>query len=407
MNEILKEYIKLSNELKENDEKMIPLCAAQTHISNFCKQPLLSNFEGKYSFVDNDLQNSFVDGKYVEELNRLLTEECHHLFNASYINADTLTGINCFTVCAMILLKKSAKVLVTTPEQGGHASIPVILQTLGIKYDTIPYNYSEYQIDYVQINKLLKKENYSFLIFCQSDIINPPDLYKIELPATTGIIYDGTQTLGLIAGKKICNPLNVENLVLIGGTHKTLPAPACGLIMTNNKEYIKLLKEKITPHFLRNTQPNHIASLLLSLIEQEEYGVLYQEKTVSTANLLGSKLENLGFHLAKLDSNLYSYTHQLFILMSRIEADRFYYNAQKYNISLNQKNKKLFNDNGIRLGTQQIARYNWSENEISKLAELLHLTFLGEHYHEEILELRRWLIAKKTPHFECEEIAIK
>lgn len=407
MNQILKKYLDLHDSMKKNDEEMIPLCAAQTHISNFCKQPLLSNFEGKYSFVDDNGNNSFIDGIYVEQLNQLLAQECQLLFNASYTNADTLTGINCFTICAMSLIKTGDKVLLTTPEQGGHASIPVILDTLGIKYDTMPYDYSKYQIDYTKINALLEENYYSYLIFCQSDIINPPDLSQLKLPETIGIIYDGTQTLGLIAGKKINNPLNVHNVVLIGGAHKTLPAPACGLIMTNCQKYIELLRKNITPHFLRNTQPNHIASLLLALIEQEECGKMYQEKIVSIANLLGQELENLGFQLAKLDSCTYSHTHQLFILMSQSEAEQFYCNAQKYNISLNQKHKKLFHNDGIRLGTQQIARYNWSEEEISKLALLLYYTYSGEQYHTEILDLRRWLISRKIPHFEYEEILIK
>lgn len=407
MNEILNKYILLCEKMRKNDAEMIPLCAAQTHISNFCKQALLSNFEGKYSFVDETGKNSFVDGKYVEELNQLLNEECKLLFNSSYVNADTLTGINCFTVCAMSLLKKGDKVLVTTPEQGGHASIPFILDNLGIKYETMPYDFHKYQIDYDEINILIKRDNYKFLIFCQSDIINPPDLKLLELPESTGIIYDGTQTLGLIAGKALDNPLELSNVVLIGGTHKTLPAPACGIIMTNNIRYENMLKRQITPHFLRNTQPNHIASVLLSLIEQEQYGELYQSKTVQLANLLGKSLEEQGFHLAKIDIHTYTYTHQIFILLSYDETERFYYNAQKYNISLNEKHKKLFNNDGIRLGTQQIARYNWCEEEISKLAQLLHLTFLEPDQHSEILKLRQWLISRKIPHFEYEEITIE
>lgn len=177
----------------------------------------------------------------------------------------------------MSLLKNTDSVLITTPDQGGHASIPIILEKLGVNYEAIPYDYDNYQINYKELNNLCKSGLYKFLIFCQSDIINPPDMSKISLPDSMGIIYDGTQTLGLIAAGVLENPLEyINNIVLIGGTHKTLPAPACGLIMTNCSNYQQQLQKNITPNYLRNTQPNHIAALLLALIEQENFGKSYQ-----------------------------------------------------------------------------------------------------------------------------------
>lgn len=195
MSEILEEYKQLCKELKEFEASKIPLCAAETYISKFTKQALISNFEGKYSFIDENGNNSFIGGEYVHKLNKLLKRECQILFHAEYTNADTITGINCFTVCAMSLLKNTDSVLITTPEQGGHASIPIILDKLGINYDAIPYNYDNYQIDYIKLNSKIKSGVYNFLIFCQSDIINPPDISRISLPESMGIIYDATNVV--------------------------------------------------------------------------------------------------------------------------------------------------------------------------------------------------------------------
>lgn len=161
MSEILEEYKQLCKELKEFEASKIPLCAAETYISKFTKQALITNFEGKYSFIDENGNNSFIGGEYVHKLNKLLKRECQILFHAEYTNADTITGINCFTVCAMSLLKNTDSVLITTPEQGGHASIPIILDKLGINYDAIPYNYDNYQIDYIKLNSKIKSGVYN------------------------------------------------------------------------------------------------------------------------------------------------------------------------------------------------------------------------------------------------------
>lgn len=406
MHSILKQYYQLYNELLINEKEQIPLCAAETYLSDFVKQPLNSIFEGKYSCHDLS-GNAFIEGKYIDKLNQLLKEMCKKLFNAKYSNADTITGINCFTTTAMALLSKNNNVLLTTPEQGGHPSIPKILDVLGVNYDSIPYNYSTYQINYDEINILCRHNKYDFLIFCQSDILQAPDLNKLNISKNTGIIYDATQTLGLIAAKCNSNPLKINNTVLIGGTHKTLPAPACGLIMTNNLYYADKLYKNINPILLRNTQPNHIASLLLALIEQDIYGFEYQSNVIKTANELGYLLEHTGMTIAKISENQYTDTHQLFIKFSPKKTNEYFLNALKYNISLNKKNKKLFGNTGIRIGVQQIARYNWRANELKKLSELLFLLCNANENHEKILTLRNELITMKIPQFTCQDISIE
>lgn len=87
MNEILEEYKQLCKELNKFEKNKIPLCAAETYISYFSKQALISNFEGKYSFVDTNGNNDFIGGTYVFRLNELLKKECQLLFNAKYTNA--------------------------------------------------------------------------------------------------------------------------------------------------------------------------------------------------------------------------------------------------------------------------------------------------------------------------------
>lgn len=406
MNEILSEYNQLCKDFNQYEHTVIPLCAAENYVSKFCMTPLISNFEGKYSFTEASGNNSFIGGEYIERLNDLLRRQCKITFGANYVNTETLTGINCFTVCVMSLLSSEDYVLVTTPEQGGHASIPIILDTIGVKYDSVPYDYLNYQINYKKLNNLCQSHKYSFIIFCQSDVINPPDLKLINIPDEMGIIYDCTQTLGLIAAGIVQNPLEFSNnLILIGGSLKTLPAPSCGLIMTNNELYKEKLKKHITPDYLRNTQPNHSAALLLALIEQQECGHNYQKLIVETANILGKELSDLGFKVAKPNSELFTFTHQLFILMNEEETENFYITAKQYNITLNKKHKKLFNNDGIRIGTQQIARYNWSNPEIKLLAQLFKS--IREQKHNEILKIRELLISKKIPHFTYEDMSIK
>lgn len=49
----------------------------------------------------------------------------------------------------------------------------------------------------------------------------------------------------------------------------------------------------------------------------------------------------------------------------------FYDNCTYFNVTLNFKTKKLFRNAGIRIGTQEISRYQWSETDLYVLGKLL------------------------------------
>ena len=46
MNRILDEYNQLCKDFNQYEHTVIPLCAAENYVSDFCKEPLISNFEG-------------------------------------------------------------------------------------------------------------------------------------------------------------------------------------------------------------------------------------------------------------------------------------------------------------------------------------------------------------------------
>ena len=79
--------------------------------------------------------------------------------------------------------------------------------------------------------------------------------------------------------------------------------------------------------------------------------------------------------------------------------------GKNYNITLNQKHKRLFANDGIRIGTQEIARYNWNSSNIKMLARLLKA--IKTHNDKDIRFYRNQLISLKIPHFTFEDIVIE
>lgn len=372
-NDVYEKYLDLLRELNEFNKDKIPLCAAETYSSDFVKSALSSDFEGKYCMQHLNFvpENDFIGSEYVHRLYDLLTEQCKRAFNSQYADARTLSGMNCISIVINCLIPKESKVLLTTGAQGGHPSVPLLLNLAGVDYDEVPYDYEKSDIDYDSLNNLMLDEKYSALIISQSDVLNPADVSRIT-PCGKLIVYDATQTFGMIAAHIHKNPLDYhENLILIGGTHKTLPGPTCGLILLNNERIIRKIDNLISPSYLRNAQPNNIAALLLALLEQEKFGFEYQQKTVENANILGEKLEKLGFTVKKIGKNEYTRTHQIFILTTQEKKELIVKNANRFGITLNGKEKKLFDGFGIRFGLQEVTRYGWNKDDMGLVADLI------------------------------------
>ena len=370
---VFNEFINVTKEFNKFSESVIPLCAAENRLSPFARLPLSSDMQERYimgGMFNYDINKNFIGSEYLLPFYKLINRQCNILFGSSYADARTLSGMNSITTVLMSLFNQDSTIMLSMPECGGHPSLPEICRRLGLRIIPIPYNYEMYDFDYVETNKILKKKNIDAIVLVTSDIICPPKINHFIVPENTLIIYDATQTLGLISGGVIGNPINQnENIILTGGTHKTLPGPTCGLILTKNEEIARKLDSSINPKFIRNTQMHQILSLLLTLIEMEFFGKEYAAKIVENANILGKALEDRKFNVAAV-GNKYSYTHQLFIHTSKNDMDYLFRQAIQWGITLNKKEKKLFRNYGIRLGVQEISRYNWGYDELLIVAKI-------------------------------------
>lgn len=400
----LNELMDIYEEYKIFDKEKIPLCAAENYVSSFAKQGLMSLYEGKYisGFWDRDIDKDFIGSDFLQKILDYSNKLAKIIFHAKYNDFRTLTGMNTVALVLMSVVKKG-KILITDPSSGGHGSLPKLCDNFGIEYLSIPYDYKQMQIDYLELNKLLQKEkDISYIFFCQSDIIQVPDLKKIKIPDNVGVIYDATQTLGLIAGEIIENPLDqMDNIILIGGTHKTFPGITCGYVATNNDKYIELLNKNISPNYLRNVQINNIVSVSLSMLELMKFGKAYATNIVNIANTLAKELSERGIYVKSITEDQFTQTHQLFIGTGKNDVDKSYSDFKRYGITLNKRKTKYIN--GFRLGVQEIARYDF-KNYINELADIIYLVLNKPEEKEKILDLKSKLFMHKSNIFAIDDI---
>lgn len=371
-NELNKLY-NFSSEFKSYHERALPLCAAENAISPFANLPLSFGFQERYIMNNTysfNMDDNFIGCEKLFPFYQMLSETCSRIFGAKYTDARPFTGMHCIDMIVKTVCKPGDKMMILDKEYGGHASVKPVVERLGIKVYPAPYDLSENDLEYDKVNSIVKKEGIKYILLAPSDLIKPLAVEKINTENCV-LLWDCSQLLGMIAAGVCNNPLKtMKNIIMFGGTHKTFPGPASGLIMTNEKYLHDAMETEINPKLLRNPQMHQKISLLFALIEFEKYGAEYMSHVVHCSNYLGAKLRELGYDIADINGRI-SATHQIFIRCSKEEMDTIYDNAYKCEVTLNKKHKNLFMGYGIRLGTQEIARYDWNDEVLDKIAEII------------------------------------
>ena len=360
----------LVKEFEEYHEEALPLCAAENVISPFANLPLSLGFQERYIMNNTysfNMDDNFIGCEKLYPFYKKLSDVCLRVFGAKFTDARPFTGMHCIDMITKTICKPGDKMMILGKEYGGHASVKPVVERLGVITYDAPYDLAENDLDYKSVNEMVKNNGIKYILLAPSDLIKP---LNVELIDTTNcvLLYDCSQVMGLIAAKLCPNPLlTMNNIIMFGGTHKTFPGPASGLIMTNKEELHNMMETEINPKYLRHSQMHQKISLLFALIEFEKYGREYMEKMVHSANYIGQKLRDYGFTISDIHGRI-SETHQVHILTSKELMDTIYENASKCKITLNKKHKNLFHGYGIRLGTQELARYAWDDEALDIIA---------------------------------------
>ncbi|WP_349947246.1 hypothetical protein ABFV83_01820 [Lacrimispora sp. BS-2] len=368
----------LCTDMAKREKSALPLCAAENVVSPFAKIALDSFIQEKYimgGVHDFDADNNFMEAELLFKFYQLINTQCIELYHSLYADPRALSGVNAVMVLLMSIFKEGDTLLISSEDSGGHSSMALICKRLGISTIELPFDYCTMDFDYDSINHILKTKKIHGVLICPSDLLWQPKLENLILPPDCTLIYDATQTLGLMPHGANENPLlkfpDDARFILMGATHKTIPGPTCGLIMTRNIELAKSFDKKINPDYLRNVQFHHVLSLALVLMELEVYGKAYSEKIIYNANYLGKKLEKNGFNVIKDEKGLYTTTHQLFLPMSITHLETYVKRCKELGITLNARYKKLYRNAGIRLGLQEVTRYGWGNNEMDEIADIM------------------------------------
>lgn len=342
--------------------------------------------------LNSDLNNRYAEGLpfkryyqgnvYVDQIETICEDLAKEVFNCKFADVRSTSGTVCNMAVLIALTKPRDKMTTVALSDGGHISHAKIGATgmRGVKTFNYPFVEKDMNIDVEGTKRLIREVKPKVALFGQSVFLFPTPLKELngifqEVGCSTW--YDAAHVLGLIAGKRFQDPLKEGVDVISGSTHKTLPGPQHGMIISDlTKEGLETaLRRGVFPGVTSNHHLHSVAALAVTLAETKEFGEAYADQIIRNAKALGQALHERGMdvlceHLGFTESHTIVVDVEEFHGGAKIAKD-----LENANIILNKNLLPWDSDPvrpcGIRIGSQELTRLGMKENEMREVAEFV------------------------------------
>lgn len=395
----------------------IPLIASENVMSPAAREVLNSDLNNRYA--EGLPGKRYYQGNiYVDQIETICEDLAREVFACRFADVRSTSGTVSNMAVLMALTKTRDKMTTVALSDGGHISHAKIGATgmRGIRTFNYPFDEKNMNIDIEGAKRLIREVKPKVALFGQSVFLFPTPLDEMkdvfsEVGCSTW--YDAAHVLGLIAGRKFQDPLREGIDVISGSTHKTLPGPQHGMILSDlTKEGLETsLRRGVFPGVTSNHHLHSVAALAVTLAETREFGEAYADQVIRNAKALGQGLFERGMDV--LCEHLgFTESHTVVVDVEQFQGGaKVAKNLEAANIILNKNLLPWDSDPvrpcGIRIGSQELTRLGMKEKEMAEVAELVARVVVKgqapEKVKPDVIDLKRQFTKVHYCFFEGEE----
>ena len=394
----------------------IPLIASENVMSPLAREVMNSDLHNRYA--EGLPGKRYYQGNiYVDEIETLCESLAKEVFRCSFADVRPTSGTVSNLAVLMALAKPRDKMTTVALSDGGHISHAKIGATglRGVKTFNYPFDEDRMNLDVEGTKRLIREVKPKVALFGQSVYLFPTPLDEIkdvfdEVGCATW--YDAAHVLGLIAGNRFQDPLRQGIDVVSGSTHKTLPGPQHGMILSGlAKEGLESsLRRGVFPGVTSNHHLHSVAALAVTLAETKEFGEAYADQTVKNAKALAQGLHTRGLDVL-CEKHGFTESHTLVVDVEEyLGGARVAKALESANIIVNKNLLPWDSDpvrpSGIRLGSQEVTRLGMKEKDMDLVAELVSKVTKGEDpqaVRSEVTDMKQSFTKVRYCFFEGEE----
>ena len=369
----------------------LPMIASENILSPLVRKACDSDLHGRYAegLPGKRYYQGCDDFDTIEEIGIDLAKR---VFNCGFANIQSTSGTVSNIGALKALARPGDRITAVSTADGGHISHARMgaVGLRGLDLVTYPWDEERMEPDIDASCALIREAEPQLALFGQSVFLFPTPLSELSDAAHevgAKVMYDGAHVLGLIAGGQFQDPLHEGADVMTGSSHKTLPGPQGGFLLSNSddKSLQKKLNNSIFPGTCSSYHLHHVAGKVVALAEFEEFGVDYAKDIVANARALGAALSSEGFDVLAEERG-FTESHQVLTRHGGPDSGAGMRAAQTLEdcgIITNMNmlpgdTKAMSGPSGLRLGVPELTRVGMGVDEMQDVARFFARALIHE-----------------------------
>lgn len=347
----------------------INLIVSENRMTDRARAPLASDIGSRYA------ANFYAGTSPAQEIVAAVADSASRVFGARYVNLAPVSGNMCLLAVVFGLTRVGDQVGRVPPFFPG-GGYPFNYEAFDRRSLPLPFCEADGQLDLPSTVEMLVRQQPPLVVLGSSIVTYPMPVREVAkvVHGYGGLVaYDGSHTLGLIAGRQYQDPLREGADLLFGSTHKTFPGPQGGIVLTNDPEVhrrvelLANLRPLDGPTLVCNPHLARIAST--GIVLEETWWEDYARQVVANARTIATELLRAGIPLHGTGRNRgegaycdLTYSHQIITGFDRRTSARLRNHLARHRINA---------DALLRFGTAEITRLGFEEEECRELGRIL------------------------------------
>ncbi len=384
--------------IKHHDwfQNSIPLIASENITSPAVDEACASDFSHRYAEGWSG-QRVYAGCKYIDQIEDICMELTKEYFRCIHSDVRPISGVvanlvmyNAFTsdnngkMCCMSIVRGGHISHGPRFAKSGREIFGTAGTTRGLNIEYLAFDNDEMNLDIDASAKIIREFKPELVLFGGSVFLFPHPVKELgdvakEVGAYVG--YDGAHVAGLIGSGYFQDPLREGADAMTFSTHKTLPGPQHGALISNREDLIETLRSCAFPALLSNHHLAAVAGLAVALAEMLEFGKNYHKNVIENAQALGQALYERGLNVL-MEHKGFTKSHQIVVDITEFEKSlglggNIERHLEKANIILNRnllpydltEGRHYQNPGGLRIGTSEVTRLGMGKSEMVDIAE--------------------------------------
>jgi len=372
----------------------INLIASENVPSPAVKEALVSDFGNRYA-EGAPKERLYAGCEFIDEVELLAMDLAKEVYGAGGANVQPVSGVLSNLATYTAFTDPGDTLMCLPIACGGHISMGkkefggTAGAVHGLNIEYLPFDEEAMNIDVEKSKEKIREVEPELLLFGASVFLFPhpvEELAQVAKNHGAKVAYDAAHVAGLIGGNHFQDPLSEGVDVMDCSTHKTLPGPQHGMVLTADEELKSEIDNAVFPGVVSNHHLHSVAALAIALAEHLEFGEAYAEQIIKNSKALGKALDEKGLDVVGSHKG---YTSSHIVLVDVTDyglGGDFERKLESGNIILNRnllpwdvrENRHYDNPGGIRLGVSEVTRLGMEEKDMERIADYISRIIVEE-----------------------------